>query len=293
MRKLLYLAEFWLMKGLYRLLSILPFSWITVLAHGIGRLFPFVPACQRVHNNLRITGFDTGMPKQQFLREVGTQCTHLFLDYALIKRYARAPQRWQMRDTESSQRLDTLRNAGTGAVFVTAHLGNWEMIRFAARARGVEIGMIYRPFNNPYVDNYAYELASEAGQPVFRKGARGMREMIKHIRAGRSVLILVDQRSGGSPQLNFMGQPAETGLAAADLALKFRCPLVPCYAHRKKQMTEFHITIETPVENTTPVQMMQSINHRIEAWIQEHPEQWFWVHNRWKTRPTLEHVTKK
>jgi len=283
MKTVIYKLQAGLMRGLYACLAILPISWSSGLAKAVGWCFPYVAAKKRVLNNLQITQFKPKCSDKTFLRQVGTHCTHLFLDYAHIKYYAKSPKVWPL--IEGDTVLDAVKNAGKGAIFVTAHLANWEMIRFAARARGVEIAMIYRSFNNPFADSYAFELAGEAGQPVFRKGAQGLREMIKHIRSGKSVLILVDQRSGGAPKLNFMGKPAETSLAAAELALKFKVPLIPCYARRDENvMSQFSVFVEPPIDQNAPDFMMQDVNNRIGYWIKQAPEQWFWVHNRWKTR---------
>ena len=235
-------------------------------------------------NNLRITGFQIEGSKTQFLRQVGANCAQLFLDYALIHRYAQEPERWPLRDQTSADVLEAIQSSGKGAIFVTAHFANWEVVRLAAQRHGVEMGMIYRAFNNPYVDEYAFELASVAGRPVFRKGGQGMRDMLKHVRSGGKVLILVDQRSGGAPRLDFMGQPAETATTAADLALKFDVPLIPCYAERVGAKTQFTISIEQPVDPSDSKTMMQMVNNRIEDWIRSAPEQWFWLHNRWKVR---------
>lgn len=284
MRDFIHKLQAKAMKAAYSVLRTLPISYASCLAKGVGLLFSVLPVKNRVLNNLRLTGFKPNMSVQEFVQQVGTHCAHLFFDYAYIKKYAQESYRWPM-DSNSHRILADLQQTGKGAVFVTAHFANWEMIRFAARAQGHEIGMIYRPFNNPYVDAHALELAREAGSSVFRKGSQGLREMVKHIRSGKSVLILVDQRAGGAPVLDFMEQPAETSLAAAELAIKFKVPLIPCYAQRQENdMACFTVTIEEPVIQDTPENMMQSVNNRISHWITKKPVQWFWVHNRWKKR---------
>jgi KDO2-lipid IV(A) lauroyltransferase len=277
-----YKLQLYLMKGIYALLRCLPLSFSTSLSRAFGYLLPLLPARKRVLNNLRITGFEPAISRKKFLRQVGAHSTQLFLDYAHINTYEKCPDMWPLLQGDAV--LKNVVESKKGAVFVTAHFGYWEAIRLASRARGVEIGIIYRPFNNPFVDEYAFELASQAGQPVFRKSYQGLREMVKHIRSGGFVLILVDQRSGGAPQLDFMGQPAETSLAAAEIAEKFNVPLIPCYAKRADDMQSFSVYIEDPIDSASPEIMMQSVNYRIESWVKNAPEQWFWLHNRWKKR---------
>ena len=173
------------------------------------------------------------------------------------------------------------RPKGKGAILVTAHFGNWEAVRFAAKAMGHESGIIYRAFNNRYLDRFTLDLIPAVGEPVLQKGS-GMRQLYAHVKRGGVVMILVDQRNTGAPFLDFLGRPAETVLAAAELAERTGASLIPAVAYRDLDAKRFRVTFEEPVTGPDPKTMMQKVNNRISAWIEEAPDQWFWLHRRWR-----------
>ena len=97
------------------------------------------------------------------------------------------------------------------------------------------------------------------------------------------IMILVDQRNSGAPFIDFMGQPAETVTAAADIAVRTGAALIPARAVRDVREERFDVTFEAPVTGTDGLAMMTEVNRRISAWVEEYPVQWFWFHRRWKS----------
>ncbi len=180
------------------------------------------------------------------------------------------------------EHLQAARERGKGAVLVTAHFGNWEAARLAAKQVGCETGIIGRAFNNRFLTRFSMKLIPSCGEPVLQKGARGMRQLVRHVARGGFVMILVDQRNSGAPFLDFLGHPAETVTAAADIAHRTGAALIPARTVRNVRERRFDVTFEPPVTGDDPVAMMQVVNDRISAWIEEDPEQWFWFHRRWR-----------
>jgi KDO2-lipid IV(A) lauroyltransferase len=84
--------------------------------------------------------------------------------------------------------------------------------------------------------------------------------------------------------MNFMGQPAPTLTSAADIALRTGALLVPFFGVRKPDGVGFDVIFEAPVAHSDPVEMMRDVTRRLEARIRDHPEQWFWIHRRWKPK---------
>ena len=164
-----------------------------------------------------------------------------------------------------------------------ATVGTAATARKAALDAGHETGIIYRAFNNRYLDRFTMDLIPGAGAPVLQKGRQGMRQLVAHVAKGGYVMILVDQRNSGAPFLDFLGHKAETVTVAADLALRSGAALIPCRAVRNVAERRFDISFEAPIEGEAPEEMMQAVNDRISAWIEEFPEQWFWFHRRWKS----------
>jgi len=261
-----------------------PFStWIVsaVMAPLGGFLATAIPAWRRrADENLALIWPEIdGAARRAMIRDIGAEFTRLAVEYARLDWFTREIS-FQVTGTEH---LDAARATGKGAIIVSAHYGNWEAARLAAKKAGVETGIIYRAFNNRYLDRFTMDLIPIAGEPVLQKGRQGMRKLVAHVARGGAVMILVDQRNSGAPFLDFMGHPAETVTAAADLAHRTGAALIPARATRVVSERRFDVCFEAPITGSDPVEMMQQVNARIGAWVAENPNQWFWFHRRWRS----------
>ncbi len=217
--------------------------------------------------------------RRRLVRSTGAQFFRLGIEYVRLDRAARTFDL----NVEGGDHLAAARAAGRGAVLVTAHYGNWEAARLAAQRLGCETGIIYRALNNRYLDRFALKLLACAGRPVLQKGRRGMRQLVSHVSRGGFVMILVDQRNTGAPLIDFLGRPAETATAAAEVARRTGAALIPVHAARNVAGRRFDVTFEAPVTEGDRKVMMAEVNRRIGAWIEAAPEQWFWFHRRWRS----------
>ncbi|MEM9268961.1 MAG: lysophospholipid acyltransferase family protein [Pseudomonadota bacterium] len=174
---------------------------------------------------------------------------------------------------------------GKGALLLSGHFGQWEIIRGALKSRGIEVGCIYRPFNNRAYDAAFQAEIEQIGQPVLHKGRPGMRALVKHLRGGGAMALLHDQRVYRGADLTFMNRPALTALTAAELGLKFGVPVIPCYGLRDEaDPSKVGVILEAPIPQTDAVTMTQALNDSLERQVRAHPDQWFWLHRRWKHR---------
>ncbi|WP_128254016.1 lysophospholipid acyltransferase family protein [Falsirhodobacter deserti] len=167
-------------------------------------------------------------------------------------------------------------------IFLTGHFGNYEASRAAMSARGYTVGVLYRPMNNRYFNEH-YVAAMEAlGKPAFPRGRQGLGGMLRHLRAGGMLGMLIDLHMYDGAPLTFFGETAMTALSAAELALKYDALLVPTYAVRQPDGLNFKIIMEDPIPHTDPETMTQALNDSLEALVRQHLDQWFWIHRRWK-----------
>ena len=181
--------------------------------------------------------------------------------------------------------FDTVEAAkGKGCVLVSGHFGQWEAVRHTLRARGLTCSLVYKPNTNRYYNAIFVEGLRWGGEPIFESGPRGMRQVVRHLRQGGFVSLLVDQRYNRGKAFDFMGCPALTSTVAAELALKFSVPLVPAYGTRLPD-GRFSVEFEPPIEHTDPIDMTQKINDSLSRRIRASPEQWYWIHRRWKHAP--------
>lgn len=176
--------------------------------------------------------------------------------------------------------LEAARAEGRPVILVTGHFGNWEAARAALTCRGHVIGGLYRPLNNGYLDDRWKRILSSLSGPVFPRGRQGLRGLLRHLKEGGVAVMLPDQFMFDGAILDFLGQPAPTSVAAADLALRMDAPLIPFYGIRRGD--GFEVVLEAPIKPGDPNDMMQAVNDSLAARIHATPEQWLWVHRRWK-----------
>lgn len=172
-------------------------------------------------------------------------------------------------------------------IFVSAHLANWETLPKAAAAVGLDMAGLYRAPDNPEVDALVRRMRQGGVEaPLFPKGVRGARLALRHLSNGGALGLLVDQKLNEGLELPFLGQPAMTATAPAELALRFRCPVIPVHTERLGPC-RFRVVVEPAVplpdsgERQADVRALTlALNQRIEAWVRARPEEWLWLHRR-------------
>jgi len=193
---------------------------------------------------------------------------------------------------EGRANVDPVRAAGRGAVYVTAHFGNWEFYGVAWAWMGEPIGVVARPLDNPALDARLHGFRAQSGNTVISK-RRALGEILRLIRSGQGVAILVDQNVQEQDGIfvDFFGRPAATTTVAAALTVKTGCALVPVHCESLPD-GRYRFVYGRPVEWTSSgnrqediARLTQAITAAIEGWVRERPEQWLWMHRRWKTQP--------
>lgn len=178
--------------------------------------------------------------------------------------------------------LERARDAGRPVILVTGHFGNYEAGRACLVSRGFQIGGLYRPMNNPFFNEHYVRTMESFGGPVFPRGQKGTAGFVRHLKAGGMLVLLFDQYMGSGATLDFLGKPAPTALSAAELALRYDAELIPFYATRRNDGLSFDIELEAPVPHADTIGMTQNLNNSLGNRILRNPDQWFWIHRRWK-----------
>ena len=181
---------------------------------------------------------------------------------------------------------------GRGVLYLTAHLGNWELMALAHSLQGYPINVVARPLDNPLLEGLLYRLRTRWGNRVVKKGG-ALREVLKLLKAGETIGFLLDQNVAPDQGVfvNFFGRPACTHKTLAVLALKTGASVLPVFTFRQEGNRHL-VIIEPPVllEETGDLQRdvvanTQKFTSVIESYVRRHPDQWLWVHRRWKTQP--------
>jgi Kdo2-lipid IVA lauroyltransferase/acyltransferase len=178
--------------------------------------------------------------------------------------------------------LDDAHATHKPVILVTGHFGNYDASRAALIARGFRVGALYRPMKNTYFNAHYVQAISRIGTPLFPRGRSGLGDMVKHLKSGGMLGLVIDQHMNHGADLTFFGVAAQTALSAAELALKYDALLVPTYAIRQPDGLNFKIVVEEPIPHGTPQAMTQALNDSLETLVRQHMDQWFWIHRRWK-----------
>jgi KDO2-lipid IV(A) lauroyltransferase len=178
--------------------------------------------------------------------------------------------------------LEAAHQAGRPVILVTGHFGNYDASRAALIARGYRVGALYNPMKNPYFNDHYVAAISQIGTPLFPRGKKGLGDMVRHLRSGGMLGLLMDQSMRHGAALTFFDQTAMTALSAAELALKYDALVIPTYAVRQPDGLSFKIVVEAPIPHGTPEAMTQALNDSLEAIVRQNIDQWFWIHRRWK-----------
>ncbi len=190
-------------------------------------------------------------------------------------------------EVEGWERVEALRAAGRGVLIVTGHCGNWELLAAAINCRGLGMRVVARALDEPELQDLLVALRDRFGSRTIERGRPGAaRELLKALRDGAlGMLIDQDTRVEGV-WVPFFGMPAYTPVGAAKVALRPDVAAVPTFIERREDgshLARFLEPLELPDD---PTEATALITRAIEEQVRRRPEQWVWMHRRWRRRPS-------
>lgn len=292
MRSKLEFSVIWLVA---ELLGLLPRPIARTLGAGIGRLaFRATPRLRRTGlRNLEIAF--PGMPtpdREKILRRVYRNLGWHLAEFCQMPRYTRS-------NTSSFVHYDGLehylqaRDEGKGVLIATAHLGAWELSSFYHSLMGYPIAVVARTLDNVYINRFVNKIRCLHGNRVIDKDefARGL---LTSMRRGETVGILMDTNMT-PPQgafVDFFGCPAATGTGVIRIARKTGAAVLPGFLlwdeESRGYVLHFGSRVSLPSTGDFESDVVAGtaiLTKVLEEWIRRYPDQWLWVHRRWKTRP--------
>lgn len=195
-------------------------------------------------------------------------------------------------DVFGAEHVEAARAAGRGALLVSAHVGNWELHGVAHGFLFGAIGVVARPLDNPALDARLCDFRRRPGNSVIYK-QRALPQVLRLLRDNRAVAILIDQnvQAGDGIFVDFFGRRAATTTVAAALAVKTGCALIPTHTELGED-GRYRLEYEAPLawppagdRDADLQRLTQQLTSVIEGWVRRRPEQWLWLHRRWKTQP--------
>ncbi len=287
--------EYWLVTAVARTLGRLPRSLSRILV----RILTW--SCYLGLSRLRGVGernLELARPelpragRNRILRHVFRNLGWQLVEFCRMPRYTRANTRNWIR-TEGLEHYLAAQARGKGVLILTGHLGAWELSSFYHSLMGHPMGMVIRRLDNRVLDEYVNSIRCLHGNRVLHKDdfARGL---LTAMRAGQAVGILMDTNMT-PPQgafVMYFGIPACTASGLARVALKTGDAVLPgfCLWEENEQQYVLHFGPELAVARSESCEadvlaLTQQCNDVLESWIRRYPDQWLWIHRRWKTRP--------
>ena len=296
--KALAYSEYFLVYSFYAFLNILPQDLSLKIGRFLGLLFYKIDKKHRKHtlNNLKIA-FPTKTENVltdiaiKFYKNLGM----VFVEIFRLNKYKES----NIDDFVDSD-FDHIKNiyGKQGILLLTAHFGNWELLAKTFGLKGYKGNVLARPLDNPYIEKILYDLRMASGNKVIYNRENAVKNIISALSEKEIVGFLPDENASKriGVFVDFFGVKACTMPGMANIAAKTKLPVVPAFIVRIKgkdgNYSKHRLIIEPPLDikytgdrKTDTMNILKLFNEKIEDIIKQYPEQWFWIHNRWKTRP--------
>lgn len=209
----------------------------------------------------------------------GGECLHLMRqDCAAVRRYV---------DVSGWENVEAVRADRRPVLILTGHCGNWELLAAAINCHGLGMSVIARRATDPRLSPAILGLRQRFGTETINRAEPGAsRKLLTVLREGGAIGMLIDQDTKvKGAWVPFFGRPAFTPLGAAEIALKRGAGVIPSFIARQidgRHQAVFHPELELPDDHAKATALMTAT---IEAQIRLHPEQWVWMHRRWRRQP--------
>lgn len=211
------------------------------------------------------------------------------VEFALLPRLIRERGLPAVLTVTGRENLDAVLSGGRGAIVYSAHIGNWESIAAAGESIGLRYHAVGRAMDNPLLDRFLARRRGEYALSVIPKDG-ALPRVARLLRSGENVVMLMDQHAGRAGLwLDFLGSPASTFRGPAELAVRFGVPMIGAFGIRVDPAPRFELEFLPPLrpDPSAPREaeverLTRRINEDIAARVLRHPEQWNWLHRRWR-----------
>ena len=190
-------------------------------------------------------------------------------------------------DAEGWEGVRGLATAGRPVMILTGHCGNWELLAALINCRGLAMSVVGRRLDEPDLQELLLGARRRFGTETIERGEPGSsRRLLRVLRAGGALGMLIDQDTRvEGVWVDFFGRPAHTPVGAAKIALKVGAAVIPSFIERRpdgRHLARFLPPLDLPADPTEATARMTAA---IEAQVRRVPEQWVWMHRRWRRRP--------
>ena len=286
MKIIKYLIEFILIYILFSIFKLIGYKNSSNLGEKLGKTFgPLFRNNEKILNNLKVSNIGKSTEGQsKIIDSMWGNYGRILAEYPFIKcfRMSNLDNRINVKGEEI---LIELKKRKKKAVFISGHFNNFELMAMKIEKSGVDLAAIYRPLNNFFLNRIMENIRIKyICKKQIKKGKTGTRDIIKLIRQGYSVALMIDQRVSEGIKSDFFNRKAFTTTIPAQLYKKYGLDIIPVNIQRKDKLF-FNLTYYKPLQfnkESSIQEITDSLNEILERMILKKPEQWIWSHDRWK-----------
>ena len=282
--------EYFIFYAVTRLISCLPFSTAVNIGKQLGRLLYRLSGSRRkitvdnISTSLNISTAEAEIIAKKALENIGMTFAEFIKLPSLEDSFFE-----NNIEVEGFDNFIAARDKGKGVLILSAHIGNWELLGASHQKREGKMSCVYRPTSNPFVGDFIDSIRKSTGLGTI-PSKNAARKIMTHLKRGGTAGILLDQHAVVEEAINvdFFGRPAATNYGLALIALKTGSPVVPLFLTREVG-SKFKCHYGEPIYPEKSDDLKSDIkkatehfNKVIEEMIKRYPDQWFWLHRRWK-----------
>ena len=281
-----YLLQYILIKLFFFICKIIGYKKASNLGEFIGKkVGPKFKSKKIIEKNINLILPDIKSEKvDEIIHKMWGNYGRILSEYVFMKDFRNGNLKDYI-NIKGLEYLNEIKNKNIPVVFVSGHFNNFELMAMQIEKNGIELGAIYRPLNNFFLNSTMENIRKNfICNKQIKKGLSGIREILNLFKKNTSIALMIDQRVTEGIKLNFFKQKAFTTTIPAQLVKKFSCPIIAIYIERVNG-NKFEMVVNKPIyfsKDESLEYITQQLNYLLEKMILKKPEQWIWSHNRWK-----------
>ena len=281
-----YLLQYILIKLFFFICKIIGYKKASNLGELIGKkVGPKFKSKKIIERNINLIFPDIKSERvDEIIQKMWGNYGRILSEYVFMKDFRNGNLKDYI-NIKGLEYLKEIKNKNIPVVFVSGHFNNFELMAMQIEKNGIQLGAIYRPLNNFFLNSTMENIRKNfICNKQIKKGLSGIREILNLFKKNTSIALMIDQRVTEGIKSNFFRQKAFTTTIPAQLVKKFGCPIISIYIERVNKH-KFEMVINKPIyfsKDESLEYITQQLNYLLEKMILKKPEQWILTHNRWK-----------
>ena len=287
MNNLKYFIQFLAIVFLFFVFKIIGLRFSSILSGYIMLLLgPLFRSKNLSYNNLKnALPNSTLIERKKILNKMWFNYGQILSEYMFLKNFRISKKFSKKILIENQQVLERIKLEKNPVIFISGHFNNFELMAMHIEKSGIDLAAIYRPLNNIFLNPIMERIRKKyICKKQVKKGISGTKQLLQHFKEKTSIALMIDQRVSEGIKSKFFDKEASTTTIPAQFIKKYNVKVVPIYIERLKD-NDFKIKVYEPLsfkKDETISSITLHLNKVLEKMIISNPEQWIWMHNRWK-----------